>query len=153
FVSPVEARVHLGLAYGDLAREEAAYFDRPQSLLRDFGVAIRAVAARCLATSRSVPEGRPFVVAAHLDPVTVDESVMLITETHDSPRSRLVFFVHPHALNLAAFDSDHAARLAGADVVLPDGIGLRVGAALLGTPLPHNVNGTDIVPLLANALA
>ncbi|MEZ4255718.1 MAG: WecB/TagA/CpsF family glycosyltransferase [Polyangiales bacterium] len=63
-------------------------------------------------------------------------------------RARMVHFVHPHALNLAAFDADYAALLADADIILPDGVGLRIAAKMLGVALEHNVNGTDLLPLL-----
>jgi N-acetylglucosaminyldiphosphoundecaprenol N-acetyl-beta-D-mannosaminyltransferase len=36
---------------------------------------------------------------------------------------------------------------------LPDGIGLRVAAAILGVALRHNLNGTDLLPLLCDRLA
>ena len=43
-------------------------------------------------------------------------------------------------------------KVARAGLVLPDGIGIKIGSALLGTPLKQNVNGTDLFPRLCELL-
>lgn len=65
----------------------------------------------------------------------------------------MVAFVHAHALNHARFDPGYAHLLARCDLVLADGIGIRIASKLLGTPLVHNINGTDLLPLLCEAAA
>ncbi len=42
--------------------------------------------------------------------------------------------------------------LAACDLVLPDGIGMKIAAQWLGTPIRQNVNGTDFFPRLCNAM-
>jgi N-acetylglucosaminyldiphosphoundecaprenol N-acetyl-beta-D-mannosaminyltransferase len=64
-------------------------------------------------------------------------------------RTRIVFFVNAHTLNLACDDPDYRAVLRSADVVYGDGTGVRWAARMLhGARLVDNVNGTDFVPSL-----
>lgn len=149
FVSPVESRVHLGIPYGDLASEEARLLGQ-RSMKRDAGVVLRAAVSAALRPSGSMRSvARPRIVSARVNNVTIEEALEAIVEGG----TRMVHFVHPHALNLAAFDKEHAARLARADLVLPDGIGIRVAAAMLGVAMRHNLNGTDLLPLLCERAA
>jgi N-acetylglucosaminyldiphosphoundecaprenol N-acetyl-beta-D-mannosaminyltransferase len=152
-ISPVEARHHLGIPYGDPHAEEHAYLAK-RSRAKDLGVAARALAAAALApAARGRREPRPFVVAARVDNLTIPKAIELILAHPREPRAKLVYFVHAHALNLASFDDALAARLARADVVLPDGIGIRLAARMLGVTLQHNINGTDLLPLLCREAA
>lgn len=71
-----------------------------------------------------------------------------------SGRSRAVFFVNAHTLNLACDDPSFRAVLGTADVVFGDGTGVRWAARFLhGVRLADNVNGTDLVPALLAAEA
>src|SRR5262249_43415542 len=90
---------------------------------------------------------KPYIVSAPVDNVTYREALEAIFATPAKGRAAMLHFVHPHALNLAAFDSDHRERLARADLLLPDGVGLRVAASILGVSLRGNVSGTDLLPL------
>jgi len=147
-VSPVEARWLLGIPYGNLAEEEV-HFLRTRSVLRDLGVVLRAAVARALAPPRdaSVVQ-RPWIVSAPIDNLVIEEALERIFAASRGDRASFVHFVHPHALNLAVRDQALARALAEADLVLPDGIGIRVGAAMLGVALRHNLNGTDLLPYL-----
>lgn len=74
--------------------------------------------------------------------------------TEQPRRSRSVFFVNAHTLNLACDDPGFRATLRSADRVFGDGTGVRWAARLLhGVRLKDNVNGTDLVPLLFDQLA
>jgi N-acetylglucosaminyldiphosphoundecaprenol N-acetyl-beta-D-mannosaminyltransferase len=66
-------------------------------------------------------------------------------------RSRAVFIVNAHTLNLAWEDPVYRAVLNGADVVFADGSGARLAARLRGVRLRDNLVGTDLVPFLADA--
>jgi N-acetylglucosaminyldiphosphoundecaprenol N-acetyl-beta-D-mannosaminyltransferase len=61
-----------------------------------------------------------------------------------------VFVVHAnvHTVNLAHADASYRAVLQRADLVLNDGKGVMMGAAILGTPFPQDVNGNFFTPLL-----
>jgi N-acetylglucosaminyldiphosphoundecaprenol N-acetyl-beta-D-mannosaminyltransferase len=152
-VSPVESRVHLGIPYGDLAAEEALLL-AVRSPKRDAAVLLRAVIGAALAPpAGAVAAPRPTIVSARVHNTTIDAALDAILESPPRPGARMVHFVHPHALNLASSDPDLARLLDAADLVLPDGIGIRVAAALLGVAMRHNLNGTDLLPLLCRRAA
>ena len=152
-ISPYEVRVALGLRYGDPPIEEARY-ERGRTRFGDAGTVLRWAVARLFASSeRSDVLVRPFIVATRVDPVDTLDALERIQDWLRHGKSGVVFFVHPHALNLASSDATLRRDLACADLVLPDGVGLRVAATLLRTPLPANVNGTDLVPELLLELA
>lgn len=58
------------------------------------------------------------------------------------------FFLNAHCANLRARDRAYSAALARADVVLPDGIGIKIAARMSGSHLTENLNGTDLTPAL-----
>lgn len=151
-ISPVEARHRLGLAYGDPRIEERSRL-ADRTFFTDVSTVVRTALAQPFPAPIKGGRPRPFIVSSRVDALTVAAAVDAIAASHDLPRARLVWFVHPHALNLAVIDRAHAERLERADLVLPDGVGTRIAAAVVGTPLRHNINGTDLLPLLCAALA
>lgn len=151
FASPIEARVALGLPYGDLADEEAARLDSATPSARLAALA-SALLASTLHSGREAP-ARPHIVAARVDNLRIDEALDALFAPPPTDRARVVHFVHPHALNLACVDEELRAHLARADLVLPDGVGLRLAALILGLGLRDNLNGTDLLPLICRRAA
>jgi N-acetylglucosaminyldiphosphoundecaprenol N-acetyl-beta-D-mannosaminyltransferase len=66
----------------------------------------------------------------------------------DDGRTRSVYFVNAHALNIAASNVAYAEVLNAADCVFGDGTGVRWAARLQGIRLRDNITGTDLVPSL-----
>lgn len=151
-VSPVEARLALGLAYEDPRAVERAYLER-RSFRRDLGVLARAALAALISGGPRSRPARVHIVSATVDNLTVEEALDRIFAPPPANRSRTVFFAHAHALTLARRDRALARRFGDADVVLPDGIGIRVAAAIQGVTMRANVNGTDLFPLLCDRAA
>jgi N-acetylglucosaminyldiphosphoundecaprenol N-acetyl-beta-D-mannosaminyltransferase len=153
FLSPIEARMRMGIPYGDLRGAEEEYFAR-RSFRTDLGVIARTAVAYVISPSASSSAvSRPFVVSAHVDNIAIDEAIARIFAEPSPTRARLAYFVHAHALNLARFNPAYARVIANADLVLPDGIGIRMAAGFLGVGLRHNLNGTDLFPLLCREAA
>lgn len=151
--SPIEARLRMGIPYGDMREAEEEYFAR-RTFGTDVGVLARTALAYALSpSSRAEAVQRPFVVSARVDNVSIDEATEKIFAEPCATRARFAFFVHAHALNLARFNPAYARLLADADVLLPDGIGIRMAANLLGVALRHNINGTDLFPALCREAA
>ncbi len=59
-----------------------------------------------------------------------------------------VFFVNAHCVNVAARDPEYARLLQNSPFLLADGAGMALAARIFGIRLGHNVNGTDLFPLL-----
>lgn len=152
-VSPVEARVHLGIPYGDLMAEEEVLLQE-LSTGQKLATIVRACIAWVMAprNGRAIPR-RPMIVSTHVDNITINEALSEIVAPPFVDRSRIIFIVHPHALNIAKFNKAYAELLQSAHLVLPDGIGIRIAASILGIQIRHNLNGTDLLPLLCNAVA
>jgi exopolysaccharide biosynthesis WecB/TagA/CpsF family protein len=74
---------------------------------------------------------------------------LLDAMTRDEPLK--VAFANAHLVNVAAADAAFSRVLRGF-LVLPDGIGVDLGARLIaGRPFPANLNGTDLMPALLAA--
>lgn len=146
-VSPIEARIALGLLYADGEREEEKAL-ASRTRVGDLGLLARVALASLLPRPRGLRERRPFIVSSRVDPHTASSALDAIFAAPLGRRARRIHFVHPHALNVASREPTLRDRLATADVVLPDGFGIRLAAAILGIELGDNVNGTDLFPLL-----
>lgn len=71
-----------------------------------------------------------------------------ISRRVNSGRPQQLFFVNADCLNLAWSRRDYRQALQAADLLLPDGSGVALGARLTGQKLNENLNGTDLfVPL------
>ncbi|QQA44718.1 WecB/TagA/CpsF family glycosyltransferase [Pelagovum pacificum] len=69
-----------------------------------------------------------------------------------SPGRRRVVFMNAHCCNIHRRDRAYREAVAGADLRLPDGIGVELAGRMTGDRLAANLNGTDLVPaLLAKA--
>lgn len=64
-----------------------------------------------------------------------------------------VYFVNAHCVNEAARTPEYARLLVNAPFVFADGVGMALAAKFSGTRLGHNVNGTDLFPLICAAAA
>ena len=152
-ISPLEAPLLLGLHLDDPVGIEREQLARGTAL-RSLGVLVSTLIAWLIAPSRRRPAlARPYVVSAAIDNLTADEAIAALVAPPTTARARVVHFAHPHALNLAVRDAELRAHLARADLVLGDGVGLRLGAALLGARMRANLNGTDLLPALCRAAA
>lgn len=67
-------------------------------------------------------------------------------------RPTVLSFVNAHAINLCTASPATLGVFRGADVLLRDGIGIKVALGVLGCPPGLNMNGTDYIPSLLAAL-
>lgn len=59
-----------------------------------------------------------------------------------------IYFLNDHAYNLAQEDMEYRHILNSCDFLLNDGIGIELGAKMLGFQFKENLNGTDLIPHL-----
>lgn len=64
-----------------------------------------------------------------------------------------VCFVNANNMNLALERPEYKRALVAADLVLPDGIGVKIALQMAGGRLRRNLNGTDLFPPLADLMA
>ena len=91
------------------------------------------------------------LLGTRVDAYGRDEAIAeLIARARRRERTR-VMFVNAHCLNIARRDRDYQAALRETELVLADGSGVLLAARVLGLPVLHNLNGTDLVPELLEA--
>ena len=90
---------------------------------------------------------RPRIFGIPCDNTTMREALDQLDEMVKK-RSSFGVFINAHCLNIACRDKDYAEILNQADAVWPDGSGVRMAGRLRKFPVPENVNGTDMFPLI-----
>lgn len=68
-------------------------------------------------------------------------------------KTRRLYFVNTHTLNLAADDPTTKAILNSADAIFGDGTGVRWAARLQGITVMDNLAGTDLIPEFMRAMS
>ncbi len=98
---------------------------------------------------------KPQVFGVKINTTTMEAALNQIDNCVEHPQKTPAFFafVNAHCLNLAYNDQEYKEILSQADAVWPDGIGVKLAGRKLGFPVPENVNGTDMFPLLAKRAA
>jgi N-acetylglucosaminyldiphosphoundecaprenol N-acetyl-beta-D-mannosaminyltransferase len=80
------------------------------------------------------------------DNYTFSEAVETVAGYLSQDQKRIVLFLNTDYLYKALHDESYAKILSEADLVLPDGIGLKVLSSLKGKKMAGNCNGTDLTP-------
>src|SRR5579885_3621952 len=88
-----------------------------------------------------------------IDEMEPDEAIEQVRAEWATGRKQRVYFVNAHCANIACRDERYQEALAQAELVLADGSGVLSGARLLGLPIRHNLNGTDLGPKLCERAA
>lgn len=76
------------------------------------------------------------------------EAIEIVTERLVNAEKTDLFFLNDHCYNLAQKDEAYRKILNDSDLLLNDGIGIEIGAKILGFPFKENLNGTDFIPEL-----
>ena len=96
---------------------------------------------------------RASLLGISVDEMTSAEAVETIRGIWRRGAKSRVFFVNAHCFNTAAMSVAYRESLREAEFVLPDGSGVLMASRLLHVPIQHNLNGTDLTPMLCRAAA
>ena len=96
---------------------------------------------------------RTDILGVAFDNTTMDEAVGRAMSLLEQEGPHLVVTPNPEIVRLAQSDRDFAGLIAGADLVLPDGVGIIYAAKILGRPLKARVPGVDFASALMGAMA
>lgn len=96
---------------------------------------------------------RTDIMGVTFDDLTLAEAVSAGATLARTPGLSYVVTPNPEIVNLARRSQDYQKILNGADLVLPDGIGVVYAAKLLGAPLKGRVPGIDFASGLLAELA
>ncbi|WP_245986897.1 WecB/TagA/CpsF family glycosyltransferase [Azospirillum thermophilum] len=76
----------------------------------------------------------------------------LVAELGAVERPTVLSFLNAHAVNLCMRSQEALGAFDRSDLLLRDGVGLRIIMPWLGLPAGFNMNGTDFIPLLLKSL-
>lgn len=146
-------RAMMGLATG-CEHEADTEFCTRYTALSGLKVTARWTVARALGgPSDRSPASKLSILGVSLANTTMARAVDWIATRAATGERTLVAFANPHCLNIAQGYEPYRRVLRRADRVFADGIGVRIGARILGQRMADNVNGTDLFPLLCAAAA
>jgi N-acetylglucosaminyldiphosphoundecaprenol N-acetyl-beta-D-mannosaminyltransferase len=140
--------------YGDEWNTDAEQIAR-RSLGNDLGILMRNLLTSVYGRAADAENGDPVLVdTVRVHPVTMDEALEAIdrrrTGTGTTPLQ--LCFVNPDCVNIARRNPAYRHAVNRAELVAPDGIGMRIAGKILGTGFRQNVNGTDLFPRLCERL-
>jgi N-acetylglucosaminyldiphosphoundecaprenol N-acetyl-beta-D-mannosaminyltransferase len=127
------------------------YIDQ-QSIGGDVGIALRAIPAVLYGSGSARAPDRVKVLGIPIRNITMEEALDYILLAAASATPHQLCFVNTDCVNKAQSNPEYAARLRDSDVILADGIGIRVAGKILRQEIRQNVNGTDLFPLLCGRL-
>ena len=93
------------------------------------------------------------VLGVGFDNVTMDEAVERGMDLLHGEGAHYVVTPNPEIVEVCRENSEARAAVNGADLVLPDGVGVVKGAAMLGTPLKEKTPGIEFAAHLMERMA
>ncbi len=96
---------------------------------------------------------RVDVLGVGFDNLTMAEAVERGASFLDEPGVHRVVTPNPEIVEVSRKDGDVRSAVNGADLLLPDGIGIVIGARMLGTPLKERVPGIEFAAGLMERMA
>ena len=100
-----------------------------------------------------MPLFKTKVLGAGYNNVEFSNAVNVVDEFLQKPIKKSVFFLNADYLYKAQKDAEYRNILNSNDLVLPDGIGLKIISAFLGSKMLDNCNGTDFSPVVLGLAA
>lgn len=131
---------------------DAEYAENP-TLLGDFAIALRAIPATFYGEAVEVVPEKVRLLDLPVDNLAMTEAVERLMTLLDGPKLSQVAFVNADCANISFRDAHYRQTLQKeTDLLLADGIGMKLAGNLLRSPIKQNVNGTDLFPRLCAAL-
>lgn len=97
--------------------------------------------------------GRLVIEGVAFDNLDLEAALDRAAGLIDAPQAAQLFFLNIDCLRQARLDPQYASILAQADLVLPDGIGMRLAVRAHGERIRGDTNGSDFSPLLLRRAA
>lgn len=103
-------------------------------------------------TSALTPQ-RMDILGVPVDAVTMAGALVRVRAMLASGRTHIILAVNPEKVMAAQRDRDLLAALNGAELVIPDGIGVVFAARLLGQASLERVPGSELMPAICHMAA
>jgi len=82
----------------------------------------------------------------NIDLLNTSEALQACSEMLLSQKSSKLFFINAHCFNVASVNKAYFKALNSADLLLNDGIGMKIASWFAGVRFKENMNGTDFIP-------
>lgn len=143
-------RRRANIAYTTEAGIDAEYIET-NSLWGDLGIAARAIPTAFLGGEVSAAPLKLSFLGVTIDNLTMAEASARIAEMAQGATASQISFVNADCVNIAFQDGGYKSVLGQSQLVLADGIGVRVAGMVLNQNVRENINGTDMLPFLCEA--
>lgn len=144
-------RERANIAWGNESEADSEYVDT-LSVWNDLAIGLRAIPAALYGQGVALAPDRITLLGITFDNLTMAEAIEQIVQRARADRPSQLCFVNADCVNIACRDAEYRATLNRADLVLADGIGLKLAGRILNNNIRQNVNGTDLFPQLCAAL-
>ncbi len=145
-------RRRANIDYTTEAEVDSEYVET-QSVWGDFGIALRAIPAVLYGEGVATAPDLITILGIPINNVTMSEAIEIIMEWLNEDGRSQICFVNADCANIAYRNRAYLEVLRTARFSLADGIGLKLAGKLLAREIRQNVNGTDLFPLLCEALS
>ncbi len=143
-------RRRANIDYSTESQVDAEYIDT-QTFRGDLGIALRAVPAAFYGEGVSNAPDLIHLAGITIHNLTMDETLDFLVHSETKSPAQLCF-VNADCVNIACRRADYMSLLQDVDLVVADGIGIKLAGKILNTHLRQNVNGTDLFPRLCERL-
>ena len=145
-------RRRANIDYGDELEADGEYAEA-QSLGQDVGIALRALPALLYGDSVAAAPDRLHLLGISIHNLTMTDTLEAIDARLQGEQAAQICFVNADCVNIAYRNPQYLHVLQNANLILADGIGLKLAGKLLAQPVKQNVNGTDLFPRLCDMLS
>jgi len=145
-------RKRANIAYSAEPQSDAEYVES-QTVRGDFVIALRAIPALLYGEGVAVTEDVVSIVGIPIRNFTMSDALEWIVGRTRGHAPGQICFVNADCGNIAWRDPQYRAVIESGDLVLADGIGMKLAGKLLASQIRQNVNGTDMFPRLCETLS
>ena len=145
-------RKRANIAYSGEAESDVEYVES-QTIRGDFGIALRAIPALLYGEGVAISQDVVSILDISIHNMTMSDALEWIVERAAGDSPGQICFVNADCANIAYRNRDYLAMLHESELVLADGIGMKLAGKLLGCEIRQNVNGTDLFPRLCESLS
>src|SRR5262249_15530797 len=127
-------RQRANIAYESEAVLDGEYV-QSHSPAGDLGIVLRSMPAAFYGLASGAGPEIVRILGIEIANLTMTEALEWILDRLRRPAASQVCFVNPDCANLSTGNPEYRAVLAESALVLADGIGLKIGGKILGTPI------------------
>jgi N-acetylglucosaminyldiphosphoundecaprenol N-acetyl-beta-D-mannosaminyltransferase len=153
YIDPWWVRVRSNMTFDDPFAIDAAYA-KSVRFKTDAGVFLRAILASLYGKDENaVYFDKLSLLGMRIDNTTTADAIARIDQAIREKTPLRISFVNADSLNKAFTDAGFHEVINSSDLVLGDGIGIKLGTKLTNQAIVENVNGTDLFPRLCSHMS